>query len=110
FRDFIARGNVVDLAVAFIIGVAFAAIVTSLVNDVIMPPVGLALGGADFRELYVLLEEGAPAGPYATLADADAAGAVTLRYGIFLNAVLTFIIVAFVMFLLIRWFKKLSRG
>jgi large conductance mechanosensitive channel len=102
FREFAMRGNVVDMAVGLIIGAAFGAIVTSLVNDVIMPPIGLMLGGADFSELYVLLKDGTPSGPYATLAAAKAAKAVTINIGVFINTVITFIIVAFAVFMVVK--------
>jgi len=109
FKEFILRGNVVDMAVGIIIGAAFGTIVTSLVNDVIMPPIGLLLGGVDFANLFVLLKAGSPAAPYASLADAQAAGAVTINYGLFINAVISFLIVAFVVFLLIRNINRLKR-
>jgi large conductance mechanosensitive channel len=102
FREFAMRGNVVDMAVGLIIGAAFGAIVTSLVNDVLMPPIGLALGGADFSELYVLLKEGTIPGPYATLAAAKAAKAVTINIGVFVNAVISFLIVAFAVFMVVK--------
>jgi large conductance mechanosensitive channel len=102
FREFAMRGNVVDMAVGLIIGAAFGAIVTSLVNDVLMPPIGLALGGADFSELYVLLKEGTTPGPYATLAAAKAAKAVTINIGVFVNAVISFLIVAFAVFMVVK--------
>jgi large conductance mechanosensitive channel len=103
FKAFIMRGNVLDLAVGIIIGAAFGTIVKSLVDDVIMPPVGLALGNVDFANLFVLLKEGAKAAPpYASLADAKAAGAVTINYGQFINNLVTFIIVAFAVFLVVR--------
>ena len=98
FKAFIMRGNVVDLAVGIIIGVAFGAIVTSLVKDVIMPPVGLALGNVDFANMFAVLKEGATAGPYATLAAAQEAGAVSINYGIFINTIISFIILAIVVF------------
>ena len=108
FKAFIMRGNVLDLAVGIIIGVAFGTIVKSLVDDVIMPPVGLALGNVDFSNLFVLLKEGAKAAPpYASLADAKAAGAVTINYGQFINNVVTFIIVAFAVFLVVRAANRL---
>jgi large conductance mechanosensitive channel len=109
FKEFILRGNVVDMAVGIIIGAAFGTIVSSLVNDVIMPPIGLLLGGVDFSNLFVLLKAGSPAAPYASLADAQAAGAVTINYGLFINAVVSFLIVAFVIFLLIRSINRLRR-
>ena len=110
FRDFIMRGNVVDLAVGVIIGAAFGAIVGSLVNDVIMPPIGLALGHVDFSNLYLLLEPGTKAAPpYTSLAEAKAAGAVTLNYGLLVNAVVSFILVAFAVFLFVRAAARLQR-
>jgi large conductance mechanosensitive channel len=103
FREFAIRGNVVDMAVGLIIGAAFGAIVTSLVNDVIMPPIGLLLGGVDFSNLFVVLKDGVKApGPYATLADAKAASAVTLNIGIFINAIISFTIVAFAVFMVVK--------
>ncbi len=98
FKAFILRGNVVDMAVGIIIGAAFGAIVASLVKDVIMPPVGLALGKIDFSNLLVVLKEGATAGPYATLDAAQKAGAVTLNYGLFINTIISFLILAAVIF------------
>ena len=107
FREFILRGNVLDLAVGVIIGAAFGAIVGSLVNDLIMPPIGLALGSVDFRDLFVVLKEGATTvGPYATLAAAKEAGAVTLNYGNFVNTVVQFLIVGFSIFMVIRAANK----
>ncbi|MBI2487260.1 MAG: large-conductance mechanosensitive channel protein MscL [Deltaproteobacteria bacterium] len=103
------RGNMVDMAVGIIIGAAFGTIVQSLVGDVIMPPIGLALGNIDFSNLFVLLKEGAAAGPYASLADAQKAGAVTINYGKFLNTIISFIIVAFAMFLLIRGINSMKK-
>lgn len=105
FKAFALRGNVLDLAIGVIIGGAFGKIVTSLVNDVIMPPIGLALGNVDFANLFFNLS----GGKYATLADAQAAGAVTINYGTFLNTVVDFIIVAFVIFLLVRQVNKLQK-
>jgi large conductance mechanosensitive channel len=109
FKEFVVRGNVVDMAVGIIIGAAFGAIVNSLVNDVIMPPIGLLLGGLDFANFFILLKSGSPAGPYASLADAQAAGAVTINYGVFINAVVSFLIVALVVFLLIRSINQMKR-
>lgn len=110
FKAFVMRGNVLDLAVGFIMGAAFGAIVKSLVDDVIMPPVGLALGNVDFSSLFVLLKEGPKAAaPYASLADAKAAGAVTLNYGVFVNQVIIFLIVALAVFLLVRAVSRLSK-
>ena len=109
FKAFTLRGNVLDLAVGIIIGGAFGTIVKSLVDDVIMPPVGLALGNVDFANLFVLLQPGTKAPPpYVTLADANAAGAVTINYGQFINNVITFIIVAFVVFLVVRAANRLQ--
>ena len=103
FKAFAMRGNVLDLAVGIIIGAAFGSIVKSMVDDVIMPPIGLVLGNVDFSNLFVVLKEGAKAaGPYATLADAKSAGAVTVNIGLFLNSVLIFLITAFAVFLVVR--------
>ena len=111
FKEFILRGNVVDLAVGVIIGAAFGTIVTSLVNDLIMPPIGLLLGNVDFADLFIVLKDGAKAaGPYATLADAQAAGAVTLNYGIFFSRVMAFMIVAFAVFMMVRGVNRLKRA
>jgi large conductance mechanosensitive channel len=109
FREFAMRGNVVDMAVGIIIGAAFGAIVKSLVADVIMPPIGLLLGGIDFSNFFVVLKEGTPPGPYVALANAQAAGAVSISYGVFLNAVINFVIVAFAVFMLIRGINSLKR-
>jgi large conductance mechanosensitive channel len=109
FKEFALRGNVVDMAVGIIIGAAFGTIVKSLVDDVIMPPIGLLLGGVDFTNFFALLKVGSPAGPYASLTDAQAAGAVTINYGVFINSVISFLIVAFVMFLLIRSINQLQK-
>ena len=109
FKEFAMRGNVVDMAVGIIIGAAFGAIVQSLVADVIMPPIGLILGNVDFSNLFVVLKEGAVAAPYASLAEAQKAGAVTINYGKFLNAVVSFVIVAFAVFMLIRAINQLKR-
>ena len=109
FRDFVMRGNVIDLAVAVIIGAAFTKIVNSLVEDIIMPPIGLLLGNVDFANLFVVLKEGAKgAAPYATIADAKAAGAVTLNYGLFLSSIVTFLIVALVVYLIVRSVTRLG--
>ncbi len=101
FKTFIMRGNVVDMAVGIIIGAAFGAIVGSLVKDVIMPPVGLTLGKIDFSNLSIVLKQGTTPGPYASLAAAQAAGAVTLNYGLFINTIINFLIIAFVVFFFI---------
>jgi large conductance mechanosensitive channel len=109
FREFITRGNAVDMAVGLIIGAAFGAIVSSLVTDVLMPPVGLALGKVDFANLFVILKSGAVPGPYATIAAAKQAGAVTLNYGVFINTIISFLIIALAVFLVIRQFNKMKR-
>ena len=101
FKAFIMRGNVVDLAVGIIIGVAFGAMVNSFVKDVIMPPIGLALGNVDFTNMFVILKQGAVAGPYPSLAAAQAAGAVSINYGVFVNTVVNFLIIAAVVFFFI---------
>lgn len=109
FRDFVMRGNVIDLAVAVIIGAAFTKIVNSLVEDIIMPPIGLLLGNVDVNNLFSVLKEGTKAAaPYATLADAKAAGAVTLNYGLFLSTIVTFLIVAFVVYMMVRSVARLG--
>ena len=110
FREFAVKGNVVDLAVGVIIGAAFGAIVSSLVADIVMPPLGLLLGGVDFKDFFVVLRDGVKAAPpYANLADAKTAGAVTLNYGLFLNAVLNFLVVAWAIFLLVRGMNRMRR-
>jgi len=110
FRTFIIRGNVVDLAVAVVIGAAFGVIVKSLVDDITMPPIGLALGHADFSNLFVVLKAGAKAAPpYASLADAKVAGAVTINYGLFINNLVVFVIIAFAVFMVVRGVKRLQR-
>jgi large conductance mechanosensitive channel len=109
FREFAMRGNVVDMAVGIIIGAAFGTIVNSLVQDVIMPPIGLLLGNIDFSNFFAVLKEGKVAGPYASVAAAKAAGAVTLNYGVFINTVISFLIVAFAVFLLVRTINKMKR-
>lgn len=109
FKDFAVKGNVVDLAIAVVVGGAFGKIVTSLVNDIIMPPIGLLLGGVDFSNLYVVIKEGTVASPYLSLAAAQEAGAVTINYGMFINYLITFIIVALVMFLIIKGMNSLKK-
>jgi len=108
FKEFAAKGNMLDMAVGIVIGAAFATIITSLVNDIVMPPIGMALGGVDFAEFYKVLEPGDPAGPYATLAAAKEAGAVTMNWGIFINALISFIIVALALFFVIKGFNKMK--
>jgi large conductance mechanosensitive channel len=105
FREFIMRGNVIDLAVAFVIGAAFGAIVSSLVKDIIMPIVGYALGGVDFTNMFIVLGGGS----YATLAEAQKAGAATINYGIFLNTIITFLIVALAMFFVVKAANRMKR-
>jgi large conductance mechanosensitive channel len=109
FKEFAVKGNVLDMAVGIIIGAAFGTVVQSLVKDLIMPPVGLLLGVVDFTNLFVTVSEGTVAGPYATLTAAQEAGAVTINYGVFANAIISFLIVAFAVFLLVRSFNKLKR-
>ncbi len=105
FKEFALRGNVLDMAVGIVIGVAFGSIITSLVNDVLMPPLGLLLGGMDFSNLFIDLGGGS----FASLAEAQQAGAATINYGLFINAVLNFLIVALAMFLLVRSFSGLLK-
>ena len=109
FKAFAMRGNVIDMAVGIIIGAAFGTIIGTLVSDVLMPPIGLLLGNVDFSNLFVVLKEGTTAGPYATVAAAKGAGAVTLNYGLFLNTVVNFVIVAFAIFFLIRGMNALKK-
>lgn len=110
FKAFIMRGNVLDLAIGVIIGAAFGTVVKSAVDDLIMPPIGLAIGGVDFSNMFVVLKEGAKAAaPYASLADAKAAGAVTLNYGAFINTIITFLIVALAVFMMVRTVSKLYK-
>jgi large conductance mechanosensitive channel len=106
FRKFLLRGNVLDLAVGIVIGAAFLAVVTSFVNDLLMPPIGLALGGRNFNDLFVSLNGTA----YPSLAAAKAAGAPTLNYGVFFNTVLNFVIVGFAVFLLVRAVNRMTAG
>jgi large conductance mechanosensitive channel len=109
FKEFAMRGNVVDMAVGIIVGAAFGTIVTSLVNDVIMPPIGMLLGNVDFSNIFAVLKEGKNPGPYASLAAAKAAGAVTMNLGVFINTIINFLIVAFAIFLLIRNINRLKK-
>lgn len=109
FKAFAMKGNVVDLAVGVIIGAAFGGIVKSLVDDVIMPPIGLVLGSVDFSSLFVVLKEGATAGPYVTPAEAAKAGAVVLRYGMFINTIINFLIVAFSVFIVVKQLNRLKK-
>ena len=109
FKDFAMRGNVVDMAVGIIIGAAFGTIVASFVGDVMMPIIGLFAGGVDFSNQFVLLKEGATPGPYPSLAAAKEAGAVTLAYGVLINTIVNFLIVAFALFLLIKAVNSMKR-
>ena len=109
FKEFISRGNVLDLAVGVIIGAAFGAIVTSFVKDILMPPIGLLLGGVDFTNIFVVLKQGAPGGPYATLALAQEAGAVTMNFGLLVNAIIMFLITAFAIFLVVKAANQMKR-
>lgn len=106
FKEFAMRGSVLDMAIGIIIGGAFTPIVKSLVDDIIMPVVGVLLGDVDFTDLFVVLKAGATAGPYATLEAARGAGAVTINYGVFINTILTFLIVAFAIFMMVRTINK----
>ena len=109
FKEFAVKGNVMDMAVGIIIGGAFATIVKSLVNDVIMPPIGMLLGNVDFADMFMVLKEGSQAGPYENLAAAQEAGAVTMNYGLFVNSIVVFLIVAFSVFLLVRALMKAKK-
>ena len=109
FREFAVKGNALDLAVGVIIGAAFGGIVTSLVNDVIMPPIGLLLGNMDFSSLFAVLKDGTTPGPYPTPAAAKEAGAVTLNYGNFVNTVVNFLIVAWAVFLMVKAINRARR-
>ncbi len=110
FKEFAVKGNVIDMAVGIIVGGAFGTIVNTLVSQVLMPPLGLLVGGVDFSNLYIVLKDGAKAAaPYAVLADAKAAGAVTINYGLFLNSVISFLIMVFAVFLLVKAINTLRR-
>jgi large conductance mechanosensitive channel len=109
FKEFALRGNAIDMAVGIIIGAAFGTIIGTMVSDVLMPPIGLLLGNVDFSNLFLVLKEGKIAGPYATVAAAKGAGAVTLNYGLFVNTVINFLIVAFAIFFLIRGMNALKK-
>lgn len=110
FKDFALKGNVLDLAIGVIIGAAFGKIVDSLVKDIIMPPIGLLMGGRDFNNMFAVLKEGAAAGPYATVEAATKAGAVTLNYGMFINTIIVFLIVAFALFLLVKAYNQAKKS
>lgn len=110
FKEFALKGNAVDLAVGLVLGAAFGTIITSLVEDVLMPPIGLLLGDADFADIFFVLKEGATAGPYATLAAAQEAGAVTLNVGVLANAIVTFLVVALALFFVVRGMNRMRRA
>ncbi len=109
FKEFALRGNVLDMAIGIVIGAAFGAIISSFVADMIMPPIGLLLGKVDFSNLFIVLKSGATPGPYGTVVAAKQAGAVTLNYGVFINTIISFLIIAFAVFLLIRSINRLKR-
>ena len=109
FKEFALRGNVVDMAIGIIIGAAFGTIVKSLVADIIMPPIGLLLGNVDFSNLFAVLKQGTPAAPYTSLAEAQAAGAVTFNYGVFINTLISFVLVAIAVFMVIKTVNKMKR-
>lgn len=109
FKEFALKGNVIDMAVGIIIGAAFGTIVNSLVADIIMPPIGMILGKVDFSNIFIVLKEGSVQGPYISVADAKKAGAVTINIGVFINAVVSFLIIAFSVFILVRNINKLRR-
>lgn len=109
FKEFAMRGSVVDLAVGVVLGAAFGKIVDSLVKDVIMPPIGLALGRVDFANLFLVLKDGAQPSPYATVEAATKAGAVTLNLGLFMNTIIAFVIIAFAIFLMLKPVNRLRR-
>ena len=109
FKEFAIKGNMLDMAVGIIIGAAFGTVVSSFVSDIVMPPVGLALGGFDFSQLFAVLKDGTPGPPYATMEAAAEAGAVTLNWGLFINNLISLLIVALVLFLVIRNFNRLKK-
>ena len=108
FKDFALKGNMLDMAVGIVIGGAFGTIISSLVKDIIMPPIGLMMGGVDFAEQFMLLQAGETPPPYLSLAAAQEAGAVTLNYGLFVNAIISFLIIAFSVFMLVRQYNRLK--
>ena len=110
FKEFAVKGNAIDLAVGIILGAAFGSIVTSLVEQIIMPLVGLAVGGVDFSDIFTVLKQGSPVGPYETLAAANAAGAVVMAWGAFFNTIISFLIVAFSVFLIVKWVNRLQKA
>lgn len=109
FKEFVARGNVIDMAVGIILGAAFGAISKSLVDDILMPPIGMLLGDADFGNFFIVLKEGAVPGPYPTVAAAKAAGGIIMTYGLFIQTVINFIIIALAIFLLVKGVNRLKR-
>lgn len=109
FKEFAVKGNVVDMAVGIMIGAAFGAVVSTLVDDIIMPPIGLILGSVDFSQLFITLKQGLPEGPYTTVQAAKDAGAVTWNIGLFINAVIKFVIIAFALFLIVKGINRLKR-
>lgn len=109
FKEFVVKGNAMDMAVGIIIGGAFGGVVSSLVKDVIMPPIGMALGNVDFKDIFMVLREGATPGPYLSLAQAQEAGAITMNIGVFVNSVISFLIVAFAVFILVKNLNRLRR-
>ena len=109
FKEFALRGNVMDMAIGIIIGAAFGTIVKSFVADIIMPPIGLLLGNVDFQNLFIVLKQGTATAPYASLAEAEAAGAVTFNYGLFINTVISFLIIAIAVFMVIKTMNKMKR-
>lgn len=110
FKEFAIKGSVIDMAVGIIIGAAFGTIVKSLVNDVIMPPIGLLLGGVDFSNMFMVLKEGTTPPPYATVAAANEAGAVIMSWGLFINTIISFLIIAFAIFMLIRYINRIKQA
>ena len=106
FKEFAMKGNVLDMAIGIVIGGAFSPIVKSLVDDVLMPPIGMLMGGVDFANLFTVIKEGATAGPFATVAAAQEAGAVTINYGVFVNTIITFLIVAFSVFMMVKTINR----
>lgn len=110
FKEFAVKGSVVDMAVGIIIGAAFGTIVKSLVNDVIMPPIGLLLGGVDFSNMFMVLKEGTTPPPYATVEAANEAGAVIMSWGLFINTIISFLIIAFAIFMLIRYINRIKQA
>ena len=109
FKEFAVKGNMIDMAVGIVIGAAFGAIVSSLVDDIIMPPIGTMLGGFDFSDLFAVLKDGSPGGPYTTVAAAKEAGAVTWNVGLFINAIIKFLIISFALFVVVKGINRLRR-